>query len=308
MPFLRGIIKIKRETRLFYMFIGLWIIMFFFLNVIPMLYSFYLSLTSYDGLTVPRFIAFKNYLTLLRDYRFIGSLVQTVKFTFLNIVATLIVSLLLANLLNKKMKGQLFFRGVLFLPYAVPVIASVFIWKTLLNRESGLINLVLGMINSKLSLNLLVDTPMISLISMFVWQMGMSMVIFLAGLQNIPRDLIEAAEIDGASQFLIFRKITIPLLSPLIMYQVIVGIMLSFSVIVQPILLTSSPGAAFTAFLNQQPPYQNFFTLIFVFQQAFTNQSFGIAMAATWYMILVMFALSLILLRATKRFVYYEYE
>jgi multiple sugar transport system permease protein len=301
-------IKIKRETRLFYMFIGLWIAMFVFLNVIPMVYSFYLSLTSYDGLTVPRFIAFKNYLTLLRDYRFIGSLVQTVKFTFLNIAATLIVSLLLANLLNKKMKGQVFFRGVLFLPYAVPIIASVFIWKTLLNRESGLINILLGMINSKLSLNLLVDAPMGSLISMFVWQMGMSMVIFLAGLQNIPRDIIEAAEIDGASQSLIFRRITIPLLSPIIMYQVIVGIMLSFSVIVQPILLTSSPGAAFTAFLNQQPPYQNFFTLIFVFQQAFTNQSFGIAMAATWYMILVMFVLSLILLWATKRFIYYEHE
>jgi len=308
MKLLRGMIKIKRETRLFYMFIGLWIAMFVFLNVIPMVYSFYLSLTSYDGLTVPRFIAFKNYLTLLRDYRFIGSLVQTVKFTFLNIAATLIVSLLLANLLNKKMKGQVFFRGVLFLPYAVPIIASVFIWKTLLNRESGLINILLGMINSKLSLNLLVDAPMGSLISMFVWQMGMSMVIFLAGLQNIPRDIIEAAEIDGASQSLIFRRITIPLLSPIIMYQVIVGIMLSFSVIVQPILLTSSPGAAFTAFLNQQPPYQNFFTLIFVFQQAFTNQSFGIAMAATWYMILVMFVLSLILLWATKRFIYYEHE
>ena len=109
MKLLRGMIKIKRETRLFYMFIGLWIAMFVFLNVIPMVYSFYLSLTSYDGLTVPRFIAFKNYLTLLRDYRFIGSLVQTVKFTFLNIAATSIVSLLLANLLNKKMKGVDFF-------------------------------------------------------------------------------------------------------------------------------------------------------------------------------------------------------
>jgi len=308
MPFLRGIIKIKRETRLFYMFIGLWIIMFIFLNVIPMLYSFYLSFTSYDGLTVPHFLGFKNYLTLLRDYRFIGSLVQTVKFTFLNIVATLTISLLLANFLNKKMKGQTFFRNVIYLPYAVPVIASVFIWKTLLNRESGLINLILGMISSKLSLNPLVDAPLVSLISMFVWQTGMSTVIFLAGLQNISRDLIEAAEIDGASHFLIFRKITIPLLSPIIMYQVLVGIMLSFSVIVQPILLTSSPGAAFTAFLNQQPPYQNFFTLIFVFQQAFTNQSFGIAMAASWYMLLVMVVISLIVLWLGKRFVYYEYE
>ncbi len=282
--------------------------MFIFLNVIPMIYSFYLSLTSYDGLTIPHFIGLKNYLTLIRDYRFTGSLIQTIKFTFFNIAATLIVSLLLANFLNKKMKGRIFFRSVVFLPYAVPIIATVFIWKTLLNRESGLINMFLGMINNNLSFNLLVNVPMGSLITMFIWQIGGGMVIFLAGIQNIPSDLIEAAEIDGASQFFIFRRITIPLMSPLIMYQVVVGIMLSFSVIVQPILLTSSPGAAFTAFLNQQPPYQNYFTLIYAFQQAFTNQSFGIAMAATWYMFLVMFVLALIFLRATKRFVYYEYE
>ena len=282
--------------------------MFLFLNVIPMVYSFYLSLTSFDGITVPRFIGFKNYLMLLKDYRFIGSLVQTIKFTFFNIAATLVVSFFLANYLNKRMRGKAFFRGVLFLPYAVPIIATVFIWKTILNRESGLVNMVLGHINSNLSLNLLVDFPMGSLISMFVWQTGGGMVIFLAGLQNIPRDLVEAAEIDGANQFTILRRIKLPLLSPIIMYQVVVGIMLSFSVIVQPILLTSSPGAAFTAFLNQQPPYQNYFTLIYAFQQAFTNQSFGVGMASIWYMFLVMVVLALIFLRATKRFIYYEYE
>lgn len=289
------------------MLIGLWIVMFLFLNVIPMVYSFYLSLTSFDGITVPRFIGFKNYLELLRDYRFMSSLVQTLKFTFFNIAATLTVSFLLANFLNKKMKGRIFFRNILFLPYAVPIIATVFIWKTILNRESGLVNMVLGMLNSNLSLNLLVKVPMGSLISVFVWQLGGGMVIFLAGLQNIPRDLIEAAEIDGASQFYILRRITIPILSPVIMYQMVVGIMLSFSVIVQPILLTSSPGAAFTAFLNQQPPHQNYFTLIFAFQQAFTNQSFGMGMAAIWYMFLVMIVLSFIFLRASMRYVYYEY-
>ncbi len=97
-------------------------------------------------------------------------------------------------------------------------------------------------------------------------------------------------------------------MSPIILYQVVVGIMLSFSVIVQPILLTSSPGAAFTAFLNQQPPYENYFTLIFAFQQAFTNQSFGNGMAAIWYMFLVMAVLALIFLRITMKYVYYEYE
>lgn len=307
MKFLKGR-KINRETRTFYALIGLWIVMFIFLNVIPMIYSFYLSLTNFDGMTDPRFVGFKNYLKLLRDYRFIDSLGHTLKFTFFNIIATLTVSFLLATLLNKEMKGRRFFRSVLFLPYAVPIIATVFIWKTVLNRESGFLNMVLGMINSNLSVNLLVDVPMGSLISIFVWQIGGSLVIFLAGLQNISRDLIEAAEIDGASQFYILRKITIPLMSPIILYQVVVGIMLSFSVIVQPILLTSSPGAAFTAFLNQQPPYENYFTLIFAFQQAFTNQSFGNGMAAIWYMFVVMAILALIFLRITMKYVYYEYE
>jgi len=155
---------------------------------------------------------------------------------------------------------------------------------------------------------LLVTVPMASLISMFVWQIGGSLIIFIAGLQNISRDLIEAAEIDGASQLCILRKITIPIMSPIILYQAVVGIMQSFSVIVQPILLTSSPGAAFTAFLNQQPPYQNYFTLIYAFQQAFTNQSFGSGMAAIWYMFAVMAILSFIFLRVTMRYVYYEYE
>jgi multiple sugar transport system permease protein len=304
---LKGI-KIRRETRTFYALIGLWIVMLLFLNVIPMGYSFYLSLTNFDGIGEPRFIGLRNYTGLLKDYRFLDSIVHTLKFSLFNIVATLTASFLLASLLTKKIKAKGFFRGVLFLPYAVPIIATVFIWKTILNRESGFLNLILGSIKSNFSLDLLVKAPMGSLISMFVWQIGGGMVIFLAGLQNIPRELIEAAEIDGANRFCILRRITIPLLSPVIVYQAVVGIMLSFSVIVQPILLTSSPGAAFTAFLNQQPPYQNYFTLIFAFQQAFTNQSFGVGMAAIWYMFMVMIALSFIFLRATMKYIYYEHE
>lgn len=307
MPLLKGI-RIKQETRMFYMFIGLWIVMFIFINVIPMAYSFYFSLTDYDGFSAPVFVGFSNYLNLLKDHRFTGSILQTIIFTFFNIVATLTISLFLANLLSKRIKGQGFFRSVLFLPYAVPIIATVFIWKTLLNRESGLVNLILGSIDSSLSLNILVNYPMAALITVFVWQLGGSMIIFLAGFQNIPNALVEAAEIDGASPLAVLLKIKIPLLTPLIMYQVIVGVMLSFSVIVQPILLTSSPGAAFTAFLSQQPPSQNFFTLIYIFQQAFTNQNFGTAMAASWYMLLVMVIISLLFLRITRRFVFYEYE
>ncbi len=300
--------RFNREARTFYLIILPWIALFLFLNAIPMVYSFYLSLTNFDGIGVPRYTGFSNYFRLLSDYRFVGSILHTLEFTFFNVLVTLSISFLLAHLLNRRIRGRVIFRSILFLPYAVPIIATVYIWKTLLNRESGLINIVLGLISSDLSLNVLVDTPMLSLISMFVWQLGGSLVIFLAGLQNIPRELIEAAEIDGARQSFIMRRITLPLMSPVILYQVVVGIMLSFSVIVQPILLTSSPGAAFTAFLNQQPPYQNYFTIIYAFQQAFTNQAFGNGMAAIWYMFAVMVIVSFVFLRISRRFVYYEYE
>jgi len=300
--------KIRREVRTFYLLITPWIVMFIFLNIFPMVYSFYLSLTHFDGISAPKFRGFVNYIQLISDYRFINSLLSTLRFTFINVIATLTFGFFIAVLLKRDIKGKGFFRSVFFVPYAVPVIATVFIWKTLFNRESGLVNILIGLFSPHMSQNILVNYPTFALITMFVWQAGGSMVIFLAGLQNIPKQLLEAADIDGASGFFILRKITLPLMSPIILYQTVVGIMLSFSVIVQPILLTSSPGAAFTAFLNQQPPFQNYFTIIYAFQQSFTNQSFGYGMAIIWVMFLVMLVLTFVFLKIMNRVVYYEYE
>jgi multiple sugar transport system permease protein len=301
-------VKLKSETKAFYLIISPWILMFLFLNVFPMGYGLYLSLTKFDGISAPRFSGFSNYAKLFLDSRFLNSVLSTLKFTVLNIVATVAVSFFLANLLNRNLRAKGIFRSVFFIPHAVPVIATVFIWKTLFNRESGLISLFLTLFNPHFVMNVLVDLPTMTLVMMFVWQIGSSMVIFLAGLQTIPKELLDAAHVDGAGSLFIQRNITIPLMSPIILYQVIVGILLSFSVIVQPILLTSSPGAAFTAFLNQQPPYQNNFTIIYAFQQCFTNQSFGYGMAVIWLMFVFMLVLTFAFLKLIKRFVYYEYE
>ncbi|MEW5817802.1 MAG: sugar ABC transporter permease [Spirochaetota bacterium] len=300
--------KISHTTRTFYLLISPWSVMFFFLNVFPMLYSFYLSLTRFDGISAPRFTGLKNYTQLLTDYRFLSSLYNTLRFTFLNVVFSLIAGFLIAYLLNRDIKAKRLLRSIFFIPYAVPVIATVFIWKTILNRESGLINIIIDLFNPNLTQNLLVDHPTLSLITMFVWQCGGSMVVFLAGLQGIPKELLEAADIDGANTVFILKNITLPLMSPIILYQTVVGIMLSFSVIVQPILLTSSPGAAFTAFLNQQPPFQNYFTIIYAFQQCFTNQSFGYGMAVVWLMFIVILVVTFIFLKVSNKLVYYEYE
>lgn len=300
--------KSKNEVKAFYFIITPWILMFLFLNVFPMGYGFFLSLTRFDGISAPRFTGLSNFVKLFSDYRFLNSVLSTLKFTLLNIIATLVTSFFLANLLNKNIRAKGFFRSIFFIPYAVPVIATVFIWKTLFNRESGLVSIFLGLINPHSTLNVLVDFPTLTLVLMFAWQVGSSMVIFLAGLQGIPQELLDAAYVDGAGNFFIHKNITLPLISPIILYQVVVGIMLSFSVIVQPILLTSSPGSAFTAFLNQQPPYQNYFTIIYAFQQCFTNQSFGYGMAVVWLMFVFMLILTFVFLRLVKRFVYYEYE
>jgi multiple sugar transport system permease protein len=301
-------VRLKSEVKSFYLMIAPWILMFLFLNVFPMAYGFYLSLTRFDGISAPLFSGLANYVRLVGDYRFLNSILSTLKFTVLNIAATIVVSFLLANLLNRDIRGKGIFRSVFFVPYAVPVIATVFIWKTLFNRESGLVSIFLELFNPHFVMNVLVDLPTITLVLMFVWQVGSSMVIFLAGLQTIPKELLDAAYVDGAGNSFIQRKITIPLMSPIILYQVVVGILLSFSVIVQPILLTSSPGAAFTAFLNQQPPFQNYFTIIYAFQQCFTNQSFGYGMAVIWVMFVFMLVLTFLFLRLIRRYVYYEYE
>ncbi|TFG62459.1 MAG: sugar ABC transporter permease [Spirochaetales bacterium] len=298
----------KNEAKTFYLIITPWILMFLFLNVFPMGYGLYLSLTRFDGISPPRFSGFSNYLKLFSDYRFLNSILSTLKFTSLNIILTLIVGFFLANLLNRDIRAKGFFRSILFIPYTVPVIATVFIWKTLFNRESGLISILLSLFNPNFSINILVDLPTFTLVMMFVWQVGSSMVVFLAGLQSIPKELLDAAHVDGAGSFFIQKNITIPLMSPIILYQAVVGIMLSFSVIVQPILLTSSPGSAFTAFLNQQPPFQNYFTIIYAFQQCFTNQSFGYGMAVVWLMFVFMLVLTFVFLKLIKRFVYYENE
>jgi len=300
--------KVNRDTKTFYLIIGPWIAMFVFLNVFPMAYGFYLSLTHFDGISPPRFVGFRNYLRLMSDYRFISSIYNTLIFTFLSVLLTLVVSFFMALLLNRKLKAHGFFRSVFFIPYAVPLIATIFIWKTLLNRESGFINIIINQFNPYFSLNFLVDFPRLSLISMFVWQAGGAMIILLAGLQNMPKELIEAAQIDGANRVFIFKNIILPLMSPVILYQVVVGIMLSFGVIVQPILLTSSPGAAFTAFLNQQPPFQNYFTIIYAFQQCFTNQNFGYGMAVIWVMFVIMLIVTFVFLRISSKLVYYEYK
>ena len=298
----------RKEAKTFYLLISPWIVMFFFLNLFPMGYSFYLSLTRFDGITSPRFIGFINYLRLFSDYRFIQSIFSTLRFTFFNVLATLVFGFLMATLLNRQMRGKGFFRSVFFIPYAIPLIATVFIWKTVFNRESGLVNILIELVNPGFALNFLVNLPTLALILMFVWQAGGGMIIFLAGLQNIPTQLIEASDLDGASNFFKIKNIIIPLMSPIILYQEIVGIMLSFSVIVQPMLLTSSPGAAFTAFLSQQPPIENYFTIIYAFQQCFTNQSFGYGMAVIWLMFIVMLLLTFIFIKITNKMVYYEYK
>ncbi len=298
----------KRKLKTFYLMISPWIVMFFFLNVFPMVYSFFLSLTQFDGITSPDFVGFKNYFQLMDDYRFLQSIIATLKFTFFNVFFSLIISFFMANLLNCDITGKGFFRSVFFIPYAIPVVATVYVWKTLFNRETGLINFILELIAPGRSLNFLVDFPSASLILMFVWQSGGAMVVFLAGLQNIPKQLIEAADLDGANNFFKLKNIVLPLLSPIILYQIVVGIMLSFNVIVQPMLLTSSPGGAFNAFLSQQPAAKNYFTIIYAFQLCFTNQSFGYGMAVIWAMFIIMVLLTLSFMKIMNRVVYYEYK
>lgn len=182
----------------------------------------------------------------------------------------------------------------------IPVVATVWIWKIFLDQNYGLFNALLDLVFPGVAVPWLVDYPTYSLIVLTVWaSIGSGMVIFLAGLQGVPAELKEAARIDGAGRLQIFRSVTLPLLTPVIFFQIIMGIIGSLQVLVTPLLLAG-------ATLSAEPPPQNYFYLVNVYQQVFANQQFGYGIALLWMLFVVILLFTYLVFRSARYWVYYE--
>ena len=258
-------------------FLSPWLIGFFVFTLVPVLLSLYYSLCDYTLLQKPVFIGATNYQTLYNDPVFWKALGNTFKYALLALPAAMVVSLGLALLLNADIKGQAIYRTIIFLPSLVPAVASAMLWLWLFNAQFGLINLMLGKIgipgppwlgNEKWAL------PALAFMSL--WGVGQTVVIYLAGLQDVPKELYEAAELDGANPWQRLRNVTIPMISPVIFFNLIMAIIGTMQVFTQPFIMTQGGPARATYMFTY-----------YLYDNAFTFMKMGYASAMAWVQLLI---------------------
>lgn len=288
----------KKECLAFYLFISPWLIGFVLLNLIPMVYSLYTSFTNWDGILSPSFTGWSNYKEVFNDSLFYKSMLNTFYFAVVSVPLNLAVALFLAVMINAKHRGAYFFRSLFYLPSVASGVAIYIVWLRLFNSENGYINYFLsklGITGPSWLKN--PDIAMLSIILMSVSFCGSQMLIFLAGLQDVPATYYEAALIDGASRFKIFFRITLPLLSPVILYNLIIGIIGGLQVFTQPFVLTNGEGT---------PAYSTFVYAMYIFRSAFTQHRFGYAGALAWVMFIVIMVLSMAVLSSSNKWVFQQ--
>lgn len=264
----------------------------------PMLYSLYMSFTDYTGSNSPTFTGLDNYRRMFsgEDPYFYKSLAVTFYFVILSVPTGIIYSFLLAILLNQNVKGKSIFRTIFYLPSIVPIIAISFIWLWLLNPDLGLANELLRSVGLPGSQWIFGEKSVVpSLALMNLWTTGGTMIIFLAGLQDIPRSLYEAIEMDGGSRLAKLRHITIPMMTPTIFFNLIMGIINGFQVFSQAYVMT-----------NGGPNNASLFYVFYLYREAFQFSRMGSASAIAWVLFAIIMVLTYVVFRTSNKWVYYE--
>ena len=267
----------RKEALTGLLFISPWLIGISIFTAYPIVASMIFSFSSYNGISSPVWIGLENFRDLFNDEIFLKSIYNTLFLAVIGIPITQFLSIITAVLLNMEIKGQSIFRTLFFLPSIVPAVASALLWKWILNPEFGPVNLFLeklGIPGPGWLTDPLWSKP--SLIILSCWGIGGAMIIYLAGLQNIPKNLYEAAEIDGASKIKSFFKITLPMLKPVIIFNLVMGIISSFQVFTNVFIMT-----------NGGPENSTEVYALQIYRNAFQYYKMGYASAMSWILLLI---------------------
>jgi multiple sugar transport system permease protein len=294
----------QRRRRAFFAFISPWLVGIVLLTIFPLAFGFAISLTNYDGLNLfnLHFVGLKNYVNAIQDPRVMLTFNRTLVWVALNLPIWLIFSLLLAAIVNQKVKGIGIYRTLFYLPSIIPAVGLVWTWKILLDQNFGLVNAIISYFRPGTAIGWLGDQAMFGVTAMALWSgLGAGMIIFLAGMQGIPDELIEAAKMDGASSFRVFWNIILPILTPVIFFQLIMGLISAFQMFSIPWLATTSGSVGV-------PPQSIFLYMINVYQQIFVIGRFGYGLAILWILIAVILILTYVVFRTQRLWVYSEME
>lgn len=287
----------KKQAKYFYMFISPWLIGFFLLTVIPLGYSIYLSLTKYTGYKAPKFIGIQNYMDMFfHDTLFWSSLANSFKYAVLAVPTSLILALLIAVLLSRESKSSNFFQIVFFFPSIAAGAAVFTVARYLLRGEGGLINYFLSLFGIKGPFWLTdAKWAMISLVIVNLLFCGQQMLIFLAGIKQIPVSYYEAAKMDGANDIACFFRITLPLISNVFVFNLIMGIISALQVYVQPLIMTGGG-----------PLKKTYMYGMYIYDSGFSFGRFGYAAALAWVMYLIILFISKVILGSMEKLMNYE--
>ncbi len=293
--------KMKPETRKILRgvaFISPWIVGFLAFTLYPLVASFYYSFTDFSLFGSPKWVAMNNYTRLFADPKFYKSFGNTIIFSVMVVPASIVLAMGLAILLNNQLRGNSVYRAIIFMPSVVPAVASAVVWIWILNPQWGLLNGMLRLLN-------LQGPPWLSnpdwakpaLLIVTLWMIGSDMVLYLAGLQEIPLDYFEAAELDGAGAWQKTIYIIFPLLTPIVFFHLINAFIWSFQYFSIPFIV-SIQGSG-------QPADSLLFYSLYLYQNAFAYLKMGYASAMAWLLFLLVMVCTVIILKTSKRWVNY---
>jgi multiple sugar transport system permease protein len=289
----------RREAIAFHLFAAPWIIGFLCFTLGPMVISFLLSFTQYDVITPARWVGLSNYVTMFTND---GLVWQALRVTFSYALGAvplgLVISFLVAVLLNQRVRGIYLYRTLFYMPSVLPLVPVALLWLWIFNPDFGLINnflAIFGITGPQWLFDEFWVIP--AFILMSLWSVGGAMVIYLAGLQGIPTHLYEAAEIDGGGWWARFRHVTLPMMSPVIFFNLVLGIIGSMQTFTLAYVMT-----------NGAPANASLFYGLYLYNNAFLYFKMGYASALAWLMFAIILALTLLVFRSSPLWVYYEGE
>jgi len=253
---------------------------------------------DWDYISSAKFLGLKNYTNLFHDKLFYQSLKVTTIYSIISVPLSLIISFIFALLLNSNIRGLSVFRTLFYMPSLVSGAAASILWMWMFNPEFGVINTILGYFG--------IEGPgwifdknwaLPALIIMSLWSVGSSMLVYLSGLQGIPTELYEAARIDGAGKWVTLFRITLPMMTPIIFYNLVIGIIGSFQTFTQAYVMT-----------NGGPSYSTYFYVLYLYNNAFQNFKIGYASAQAWILFFIIMILTAFVFKSSAAWVYYENE
>lgn len=292
-------VKEKRDIRRGLLFISPWLIGVIGFTLIPLILAFAISLTDYSFLTKPKFVGLTNYITMFTaDPLIWKSLKITLLYAVISVPLQLIFGFLLANLLNQKLKGIVIFRTLFYAPCLVAVVSSTLLWKQMLETEFGIMNYLIGFLGfDKVAWLGHTGTIIASVVFISLWQSGKMIIINLSGLQAIPTVYYEAADLDGCSKWKQVFRITLPMMSPTIFMNLLIGLIGAFKTFTQIKILTDGG-----------PSNNSLVYMLYIYRTAFNNYKLGYANAMSILLFVIVGALTILVFATSNKWVHYGSE